>query len=136
MATSGDVVAQVLSAQGIGMPELVLDNGAGLSRNGQVSARGMAAMLSTAWRSSLMPEYMSSFAISGVDGTVRRRMRDASTQGMAHLKTGTLRDVRALSGYVLGASGRRYLIVSFVNHEQAAGARAFNDALVTWLAEQ
>ena len=55
---------------------------------------------------------------------------------MAHLKTGTLRDVVALSGYVLGASGRRYLIVSFVNHDQATSARAFNDALITWLAGQ
>jgi len=136
VASSGAVVTQLLTSQGIHMPELILDNGAGLSRNGQVSARGMAAILDTAWRSSLMPEYISSFAISGVDGTLRRRMRDESTQGMAHLKTGTLRDVVALSGYVLGASGRRYLIVSFVNHDQATSARAFNDALITWLAGQ
>ena len=57
-------------------------------------------------------------------------------EAMAHLKTGTLRDGVALSGYVLGASGRRYLIVSLVNHDQATNARAFNDALITWLAEQ
>lgn len=136
VASSGAVVSQLLAGQGVNMPELILDNGAGLSRNGQVSARGMASMLDTAWRSSLMPEYMSSFAISGVDGTVRRRLRDEATQGMAHLKTGTLRDVSALAGYVLGASGRRYLIVSFVNHDQAASVRAFNDALITWVAEQ
>lgn len=136
VATSGVVVSQVLAAQGINMPELVLDNGAGLSRNGQVSARGIAAMLTTAWRSALMPEYMSSFAISGVDGTLRRRMRDGTAQGMAHLKTGALRNVSALAGYVLGASGRRYLIVSFVNHDQAVNVRAFNDALITWVAEQ
>jgi D-alanyl-D-alanine carboxypeptidase/D-alanyl-D-alanine-endopeptidase (penicillin-binding protein 4) len=136
VATSGAVVSRILAAQGIDMPELVVDNGAGLSRNGQVSARGVAAILSTAWRSSFMPEYMSSLAISGVDGTVSTRMREGSAQGIAHLKTGTLRDASALAGYVLGASGRRYVIVSLVNHEQAASARAFNDSLVTWLAEQ
>ncbi len=54
---------------------------------------------------------------------------------MAHLKTGSLRDVRAIAGYVLGASGKRYVVVSIVNHEQAAAVRSFNDALVAWLAE-
>lgn len=134
--SSGEVVYQRLSAQGLAMPELVLDNGAGLSRNGRISAQSMAAMLATAWRSPLMPEFVSSFAIAGVDGTVRRRMRDVATQGMAHLKTGTLRDTRALAGYVLGASGRRYLIVSFVNDDRAEAVRDFNDALITWIAEQ
>lgn len=133
---SGATVSRLLAAQGLAMPELVLDNGAGLSRNARISAQSMAAMLQTAWRSSLMPEYMSSFAIAGIDGTVRRRMRDVATQGMAHLKTGTLRDTSALAGYVLGASGRRYVIVSLVNDDRAVAMRAFNDALVTWVAEQ
>jgi len=136
VASSGDVVNQVLNAQGLSMPELVLDNGSGLARNARISARSMADMLVTAWRSPLMPEYMSSFAIAGVDGTVRRRMRNEATQGMAHLKTGTLRDATALAGYVLGASGRRYLIVSMINDDRAQSARGFNDALITWLAEQ
>jgi len=93
-------------------------------------------MLQSAWRSNLMPEFMSSMAISGVDGTVRRRMRDDGVRGQAHLKTGTLRDARALAGYVLGQSGRRYALVSIVNHAQSAAIRPFNDALIEWLAEQ
>jgi len=134
--SAGLAVSQILAEQGIPMPELVLDNGSGLSRNGQISAQSLAAMLHTAWRSALMPEYLSSFAIAGVDGTVRRRMRNNAAQGMAHLKTGTLRDSRALAGYVLGASGRRYLVVSMVNDDRSQAANAFNDAVITWLAEQ
>ncbi len=91
-------------------------------------------MLGVAWNSSLMPEFMSSLAISGVDGTVRRRLRSDETKGMAHLKTGTLRNVRAIAGYVLGASGKRYIVVSIVNDERSAGVRAFNDGLINWLA--
>jgi D-alanyl-D-alanine carboxypeptidase/D-alanyl-D-alanine-endopeptidase (penicillin-binding protein 4) len=94
----------------------------------------MAGMLDAAWRSPLMPEFISSLAIAGVDGTVRRRMRDDEVRGMAHLKTGSLRDTRALAGYVLGASGKRYILVSLVNDERAAAVRAFDDALVAWLA--
>jgi D-alanyl-D-alanine carboxypeptidase/D-alanyl-D-alanine-endopeptidase (penicillin-binding protein 4) len=55
---------------------------------------------------------------------------------MAHLKTGTLRDVRALAGYVLGASGKRYIVVSIANDENSGKVRAFDDALITWLAER
>jgi D-alanyl-D-alanine carboxypeptidase/D-alanyl-D-alanine-endopeptidase (penicillin-binding protein 4) len=104
--TSEIVAKSVLASQGLSMPELVLDNGSGLSRNGQVSAQSLASMLAVAWQSPLMPEFMSSLAIAGIDGTMRRRLRDDGTLGMAHLKTGSLRDVRSVAGFVLGASGR------------------------------
>ena len=100
-----------------------------------MSADSLASMLTVAWNSPVMPEYISSLAIAGVDGTVRRRLKGDGTQGMAHLKTGSLR-VRSIAGYVLGASGKRYVLVSMVNHEQAGAVRAFDDALIAWLAEQ
>lgn len=129
-------VLQLLRNQGVDTTGWTLDNGSGLSREGRVTAQGLAAMLNVAWGSPLMPEYISSLAISGVDGTVRRRLRDESTRGQAHLKTGTLRDARALAGYVRGASGKRYILVSLVNDPNSAGVRAFDDALVRWLAAQ
>ena len=109
----------LLARQGLDMPELVIDNGAGLSREARVSADSLASMLTVAWNSPVMPEYISSLAIAGVDGTVRRRLKGDGTQGMAHLKTGSLH-VRSIAGYVLGASGKRYVLVSMVNHEQQA----------------
>lgn len=132
--TSEIVAKSVLASQGLSMPELVLDNGSGLSRNGQVSAQSLASLLTVAWRSPLMPEFMSSLAIAGIDGTMRRRLRDDAVLGMAHLKTGSLRDVRAVAGYVLGASGKRYAVVSMVNDANASAVRAFNDALISWVA--
>src|SRR5690606_23144696 len=102
--SGGRAVRQILKNQGVDTRGWVLDNGSGLSRHGRVTARGLAQMLDVAWRSPLMPEFVSSLAISGVDGTVRRRLRSEDTRGQAHLKTGTLRDSRALAGYVRGAS--------------------------------
>jgi len=136
VAGSDQVAREVLAGQGLKMPELVIDNGAGLSREARVSAESLASLLTLAWTSPLMPEFISSLAISGVDGTVRRRLRGREGEGMAHLKTGSLRDVRAIAGYVLGASGKRYVVVSIVNHEQAAAVRAFDDALIGWLARR
>lgn len=135
-STGAAAALAVLQEQKVDTRGWVLDNGAGLSREGRLTAEGLAGMLDRAWNSPLMPEFISSLAISGVDGTVRRRLRADEVKGMAHLKTGTLRNVRALAGYVLGASGKRYILVSIVNDERSAAVRAFDDALVSWLAEQ
>jgi D-alanyl-D-alanine carboxypeptidase/D-alanyl-D-alanine-endopeptidase (penicillin-binding protein 4) len=134
---SSDVVARnVLDGQGLSMPELIIDNGAGLAREARVSAESLAALLRKAWLSPYMPEFVSSLAIVGQDGTMKKRLRDRPGQGNAHLKTGSLRDVRAIAGYVQGASGKRYIVVCIVNHEQAAAVRSFDDALVEWLARR
>nr|WP_232467684.1 D-alanyl-D-alanine carboxypeptidase/D-alanyl-D-alanine-endopeptidase [Bordetella genomosp. 9] len=135
-ASSADVVRRVLAGQGLSMPELVIDNGSGLSRIGRISADSLASLLTVAWNSPYMPEFMSSLAIAGVDGTVRRRLRDKDTRGMAHLKTGTLANVRALAGYVLSASGKRYAVVSIVNDDRADAVRPFDDALIKWLVDR
>jgi D-alanyl-D-alanine carboxypeptidase/D-alanyl-D-alanine-endopeptidase (penicillin-binding protein 4) len=134
--SSDAVVKRLLAGQGLQMPELVIDNGSGLARTARVSANSLAALLRSAWNSPYMPEFVSSLAIIGEDGTVKKRLRDSAASGRAHLKTGSLRDVRAMAGYVAGASGKRYIVVSIVNHEQASAVRSFDDALVDWLARR
>jgi D-alanyl-D-alanine carboxypeptidase/D-alanyl-D-alanine-endopeptidase (penicillin-binding protein 4) len=108
----------------------LLDNGSGLSRNERISARALASLLQSAWRSPLMPELMSSLPITGVDGTLRRSR--AKTVGSAHLKTGSLRDVTAVAGYVHAASGKRYVLVAIANHPNANAVRPAIDALIDW----
>ena len=58
--------------------------------------------------------------------------RSQAVTGMAHLKTGSLRDVAGVAGYVLGTSGRRYVLVAIVNHPNANAARPALDALLQW----
>jgi serine-type D-Ala-D-Ala carboxypeptidase/endopeptidase (penicillin-binding protein 4) len=109
---------------------LVVDNGAGLSRASRIRPAALAQLLADAWSDPRMPEFVASLPIAGVDGTTRRRTAAA---GAAHIKTGLLRDVRALAGYVHAASGRRYVVVAIVNHANAAGAERAHDALLDWL---
>lgn len=108
---------------------LVIDNGSGLSRRTRISAQQLARLLLLAYDSPVMSEFMSSLPISGLDGTLRR---SHATPGRAHLKTGSLRDVNGVAGYVLSDSGRRYVLVAIVNHPQAAAVRPVLDALVQW----
>jgi D-alanyl-D-alanine carboxypeptidase/D-alanyl-D-alanine-endopeptidase (penicillin-binding protein 4) len=76
-----------------------------------------------------MPELMASLPVSGLDGTLRRAK---VTPGRAHLKTGSLRDVAGVAGYVLSDSGRRYVLVALVNHANAQAARPALEALIQW----
>jgi D-alanyl-D-alanine carboxypeptidase/D-alanyl-D-alanine-endopeptidase (penicillin-binding protein 4) len=109
--------------------DVVLDNGAGLSRESRLPAAALARLLQQAWGSPVMSELMSSLPVSGLDGTLRRaRVGD----GRAHLKTGSLRDVAGVAGYVLSDSGRRYVLVAILNHDNAQAARPALEALVRW----
>jgi serine-type D-Ala-D-Ala carboxypeptidase/endopeptidase (penicillin-binding protein 4) len=107
----------------------IVDNGSGLSRESRMTARGLGTLLQQAWSSPVMPELLSSLPIQGQDGTLRRL---AGSSGRAHLKTGSLRDVVALAGYVLADNGQRRVFVAIVNHEQASAARPALEALVQW----
>lgn len=109
----------------------VVENGAGLSRQARISAQALGHMLQAAWGSSVMPEFVASMPISGMDGTLRRSKASAN----AHLKTGSLRDANTLAGYVHGNSGQRYVLVAMINHPNAGGARPVMDALVDWVAQ-
>jgi serine-type D-Ala-D-Ala carboxypeptidase/endopeptidase (penicillin-binding protein 4) len=109
-----------------------VDNGSGLSRDARVSAGVLTQLLHHAWRAPSMPDFMASLPASGLDGTLLRSKLGA---GRAHLKTGSLRDVAGVAGYVLGASGQRHAVVAVINHDNANAARAALDAVVAWAAD-
>ncbi len=111
----------------------VLDNGSGLSRSERVTARQLGQLLQAAWASPLMPELAASLPVTGLDGTLRRGRRNV---GLAHLKTGSLRDVAGVAGFVHGAQGRRHIVVAIANHGNAAAIRPAIDALVEWTARE
>jgi D-alanyl-D-alanine carboxypeptidase/D-alanyl-D-alanine-endopeptidase (penicillin-binding protein 4) len=110
----------------------VLDKGSGLSRSESISASGLADVLSWGWRSPWMPELLASLPSVGQEGTLER-----STLGvMAHLKTGSLKDVMGVAGFVQTQTGARFIVVAMVNDSKANTARPVLDALVNWVAEQ
>jgi len=119
-----------LDQQGLRMPELVLQNGSGLSRQERISAASLAQLLVHAWKSNQMPNFLASLPLAGVDGTMKKRPAAA---GAAYVKTGYLADVRALAGYVFAASGRHYAVVALINDAHAQAAQAAHDELLDWI---
>jgi D-alanyl-D-alanine carboxypeptidase/D-alanyl-D-alanine-endopeptidase (penicillin-binding protein 4) len=118
-----------------GHEEPVLDNGSGLSRSERSTAQALTALLQAAHASPHARHFVDSLAIAGVDGTAAR-LKDRSPQspviGNAWLKTGSLRDVASVAGYVQGQSGQRYTLVAVLHHPNAHQARAVLDQLLEW----
>jgi len=131
--TAARAIAQWLVFKGIHAPELVLENGSGLSRNERVSAATLMALLQAAWKSAVMPEFVASLPVAASDGTMRRRLHGEPVSGNAHMKTGLLVDARAMAGYVLDRSGRRHAVVMIANHPNAPQAEPAFDALLQWV---
>jgi serine-type D-Ala-D-Ala carboxypeptidase/endopeptidase (penicillin-binding protein 4) len=129
-------IAQWLTLKGIAAPELTLENGSGLSRNERASAATLMALLQSAWRSAVMPEFMGSLPVVASDGTMRKRLHGEAIAGNAHIKTGLLSDARSMAGYVLDRGGRRYAVVMIANHPNAPQADAAFDALLQWIRAQ
>jgi len=141
LAAGREVLAEWWTQRWGAQDQPIVDNGSGLSRRERISAAALARMLQWAWQSPLMPELVSSLPIAGVDGTLKTRPGRATVNlGSAHLKTGSLRDVVAIAGYVHGNgsgigghTGKRWVLVAVINHPQANAARAALDAAVEWV---
>ncbi len=131
-------VLEILSQNLINTQGIVLENGSGLSRKARISARQMASLLGMAYRDPMMPEFMASLSIPGVDGTLVNRFRKGDIRGRSHFKTGTLTGVSAIAGYMLNRQGKWLLIVIQQNGKKTGGGRSrkVQDALLRWSFEQ
>jgi len=119
-----------LAQKDLRMPELSIENGAGLSRSDRISAESLGRLLLAAWASPVMPEFVASLPLAGIDGTMKKRVNGSGVAGQAHVKTGYLDGVRALAGYALDRRGRRAVVVFLANHPNSAATKAAEDALL------
>jgi D-alanyl-D-alanine carboxypeptidase/D-alanyl-D-alanine-endopeptidase (penicillin-binding protein 4) len=132
---SFEVIQSWLAQRTLSLPGLVMENGSGLSRAERISAGGMARVLDAAFHSAVMPEFIASLPLVAFDGTMRRRLKSDGIAGRAHIKTGSLADVRSIAGYVLDRNGHRHMVVFFINHANANKGQAAQDALLKWVYE-
>ncbi len=133
---SAQALQRWLASKQLFFPELVIENGSGLSRTERISTRHMGLLLLAAFKSPVMPEFIASMPIAAVDGTMRNRLHGTAVSGLAHIKTGSLNHVRTLAGYMLDKSGQRVVVVIFVNHALAAQSRTAMDAVLQWVYER
>ena len=133
-----DAIKDWLRLNALEFPDLVLENGAGLSRNARISVEDLGRFLLTAYSSAFMPEFLSSLPLSGMEGTMRKRFRNDPLAGKIRAKTGTLDGVSALAGYLTAHNGKTYVVVIIENHPRLRKRAAIKvqDRLLQWLAER
>ena len=92
---------------------LVLADGSGLSRENSCTARQLASLLAWTHKEGKGRLLHESLSVAGVDGSLRKRLRDLP--GRVHAKTGTMRGIRTLAGFVNAEAGPRYAFAVLFN---------------------
>jgi len=134
------VALGVLGRMGIPAREITMVNGSGLYQGNLVAPLHLVKLLRNVYRNPAMrAEYVSHLSIAGIDGTLAGRFRDLRAPRVVRAKTGTLDDVVALSGYVLGETPERALAFSILANGVSGHrteARTLGDAIVHALVDQ
>jgi len=113
--------------------ELYIDNGCGLSRRSKLTARVLSSVYDHAY-SKYGQRWMNTLSIAGVDGTIRRRFRGTIVRKRAWMKTGTLKRVKNIGGYVKSKSGRVYTVVILVNTKKGRWKAAqLQNKIIQWM---
>lgn len=124
-------INQWMDSKGLRPKGLVMENGSGLSRIERMTARDLAMLLEQAWKSPYAAEFIASMPLAAMDGTMRRRMTNTPVAGQAHIKTGSLRNVRAIAGITRDANGKSWAVAAIVNHPAAGASREALDRVLT-----
>ncbi len=130
------VIRGWLARKGITASQLVMENGSGLSRAERLSAREMAKILQLAWNGPYAAEFISSMPLVAMDGTMRKRLLRTALVGEAHIKTGTLNNVRAIAGFSRDSNGNSWAVVAILNDPKPWGASAILDQVLIDLYRQ
>lgn len=124
------VIHDWLEDKGIKTQGLVIDNGAGLSRHGRITARQEVQILQHAWNSPYAADLMTSMPIIAMDGTMARRLRNTGLVGEGRIKTGFLENVRSIAGFARDENNTTWAIVGMVNNDPAWNGQAVLDRVL------
>lgn len=109
------VLTEWLKSIGLSLKGVSIKNGSGLFDSNRVTVELLARLLAHVENNPrIYQEFVSQLATGATDGTLERRMRGDPLAGRVRAKTGTIRDVDALSGYIQRADGRPPVAFSVV----------------------
>ena len=110
-----------LKSIGVADGDVVLSDGSGLARDDLVTPRAVVQLLRYDALQPWGADYISTFPIAGVDGTLENRFKDTPASGLIQAKTGALDHVRAMSGFATTLHGERLVFTIFGNNNPQRG---------------
>jgi D-alanyl-D-alanine carboxypeptidase/D-alanyl-D-alanine-endopeptidase (penicillin-binding protein 4) len=110
-------VRSMIESWNIDPTGMIQADGSGLSRYNYITPDTMVAILTHVQHDErLKSTFEATLPIAGHDGTLENRMRGTAADGNAHVKTGSLTNVRAMAGYVRSADGNTLAFAVFANN--------------------
>jgi len=138
-AAGGRISARaVLERWGVDGSGLIQRDGSGLSRYDYVNADTLVAILSHVFHdTTLYGPFNASLPVAGEDGTLANRLKGTVAEGRVQAKTGSMSNVRALSGYMSTADAEPLAFSILVNNFETPADVVNNatDAIVIRLAQ-
>lgn len=128
-----EIVAEHLQTMGIKKGTYQYSDGSGLSRYNYFSPNQFVHILEYMYKSDLKYQWLEILPIAGVDGTLKTRMKGTLAQGNVRAKTGTISNVRGLSGYVTAINGEVYVFSFLLNGHLKSSAETdrITDSVLT-----
>jgi D-alanyl-D-alanine carboxypeptidase/D-alanyl-D-alanine-endopeptidase (penicillin-binding protein 4) len=117
------IVRETIGAWGVAPDEIVMNDGSGLSRYDYLTADAIVAVLRHVWHDDrLRGPFVAALPVAGRDGTLENRMKGTVLDDRVEAKTGTLANVRSLSGYLETTTGKHVVFAIVVNNFTSAAA--------------
>ncbi|MNL37482.1 D-alanyl-D-alanine carboxypeptidase DacC precursor [compost metagenome] len=129
------VINEHMQSLGIPADQYKLTSPSGLTRDNRLSSFAMWKVLQHLRNDfRVQPEFLTSLPIAGIDGTLKKRMKNGPAERWVRAKTGFLTNVVSLAGYA-GLQDGRVITFSFVYNGSTdeAKVRAFFDNLLIYL---
>ncbi|MDE2056677.1 MAG: D-alanyl-D-alanine carboxypeptidase/D-alanyl-D-alanine-endopeptidase [Betaproteobacteria bacterium] len=126
-------IRDFLQRKGIDTKPLVIKNGSGLSRESSLSPQFLNSLLQVIWQDPLGHEVIASLPLMGSEGTLIRKQTNSFEINKMYLKTGTLKSVKAVAGYVQTKKGQWYTVTCLINDDNAATSMPFIHRLLDWI---
>lgn len=109
-----EVLGDTLTGLGVDPDLYRAFDGSGLSRYDMVSPEALVQLLTTVWNDpALVGPYRTALPVAGSDGSLANQMKGTPAEGRVWAKTGSMFNIRSLSGYVLTADDEP-LVFSFL----------------------
>ena len=120
---------ETLTTLGVAPEQYGAFDGSGLSRYDMVSAEALAALLTKVWNNpALLGPYRSALPVAGAAGSLETRMKGTSAENRVWAKTGSMFNIRTISGYVLTADDEP-LVFSFLANNYTVPSKDIDDLM-------
>jgi D-alanyl-D-alanine carboxypeptidase/D-alanyl-D-alanine-endopeptidase (penicillin-binding protein 4) len=112
---SARAIIDTLRKMDIATENIRIYDGSGLSRYNATTPEALVKVLEYIYKTPYFYDFFESLAISGVDGTLKHRLNDQFLKGRIIAKTGYIKKVKNLSGYVKASNGEVFVFSILVN---------------------